>query len=195
MAQERERKQRSDGHADDPREGHALAADAVREQQERDGERDRREHRVLERTEAHRPDARLAARQARELEGIDVEREAAPRDEEPEAAGYECADLRQRQVRPRAGACALPIGKHVAEIAGDGRAECDRQPDHVRVDEAAQHVRRARDEGEPDQRAGREGTADDDEGRRVHRVLLQVRRRDRVAQTSGSGGSHSGSIR
>jgi hypothetical protein len=89
---------------------------------------------------------------------------------------------------------ALAVGEHVAEVAGDGRAERDRQPDHVRVHEAAQHFLRPGDEGEADERAERQGAAEDDERRRVHRVLLEVRRRDRMAQSSGSGGSHRGSV-
>ena len=58
------------------------------------------------------------------------------------------------------------------------------------VHEPAQHLLRPGDEGETDERPDGEGTADDDECRRVHRVLVEVRRSDRVAQASGGSGSH-----
>ena len=65
--------------------------------------------------------------------------------------------------------------------------------EETRVRDPVQDLARARDEGEPDQRAGRERACDQDERHRVRRVLLEVRRRQRSAKSFGGGSSHCGS--
>ena len=91
----------------------------VEEQHDRDDARGRRQQRVLERTQAEDADTRLAVVDALLAERVQVDGEAAPGDEDPEAGRHERQRPRVGEPRAALDPGDLPVGEHVADV-GNG---------------------------------------------------------------------------
>ena len=141
--------------ADDPRKGQPRIDVGTREHDDvqRGRHRHRGEHDVLEGAEAEHARPCLTRRDTCALQHRLVEREAAGGEEDAEAGRDHCGGAGEVELGPVLGAGNLAVRDDVSHIRDDLRAEGDRSPPPVHVDEPVVHGDEARPPREPGERA------------------------------------------
>ena len=99
----------------------------VGEQLDRDDARCRREQRILERAETEHADAHLLIGEPCLLERVHVDREAAARDERPEAGRHRCDDVARAELAVLLDARDLAVREDVTDVGERLRAERARE--------------------------------------------------------------------
>ena len=147
---------------------------SVCEKLDGDDARGRREQRVFERAEAEHAHARLPVGDAGMLEGVDVDGEAAARDERPEAGRHRCDDVAGSELAVVLDPRNLAVGKDVPDVREHLRAERGHEPDRIDGPEPCRNVPEAGDPGDREERPERDQRGRNDEHERLRTCSFQM---------------------